>query len=175
MKVVKILLSIVVVIAIIIVAGSFFLPKKSKVERSIMIDVKDSLAYSYAADFSKFNDWSPWYEMEPTAKTEVKGAVGQVGAIYSWVGEEVGVGNFEITKLEPYTAIYQELTFEEPFVAIAENNFTFNQQGDSTKVTWIYEGDNDGIMAKWMGLAMDGMMGKDFERGLVKMKTNLEK
>lgn len=133
-----------------------------------MIDVKDSVAYSYVTDFTKFNDWSPWYEMEPTAKTEISGNSGQVGAVYSWVGKEVGLGNFEITKLEPYTAIYQKLTFKEPFLAIAENNFIFNQQGDSTEVTWVYEGDNDGIMAKWMGLAMDGMMGKDFERGLEK-------
>lgn len=175
MKILKIILSTVVVLAIIIVAGSFFLPKNSKVERSIMIGVSDSLAYSYVSDFTKFNDWNPWYEMEPSAKTEIRGNLGQVGSVYSWVGKEVGVGDIEITKLEPYTAIYQKLTFKEPFPAIADNNFVFNHQGDSTKVTWIYEGENKGIINKWMGLTLDGMIGKDYEKGLSKMKANLEK
>ncbi|TKB95704.1 SRPBCC family protein [Pedobacter cryophilus] len=175
MKVLKILVTIIVVLAIIVVVGSFFLPQRSKVERSTMIAVSDTAAYNYVTDFSKFNDWSPWYEMEPTAKTDISGTVGQVGATYSWDGEEVGAGSFRIKKLEPYTAIYQELKFLKPFESTAENNFLFEKQGDSTKVTWVYDGENKGIMDKWMGLALDGMIGKDYERGLLKMKTNLEK
>ena len=175
MKILKILVTIIVVIAIIVVVGSFFLPQRSKVERSTMIAATDTAVYNYVTDFSKFNEWSPWYEMEPTAKTKISSINGQVGAIYSWDGEEVGVGSFKIQKLEPYTAIYQELTFLKPFESTAQNNFLFEQNGDSTKVTWVYDGENKGIMYKWMGLALDGMIGKDYERGLSKMKTNLEK
>lgn len=113
--------------------------------------------------------------MDPTAKTEIGGTKGAVGAKYEWVGKEVGDGNFEVNKLEPYTAIYQKLTFLTPFEAIAENNFNFEQKIDSVKVTWIYEGENTGIMNKWMGLMMDGMIGKDYEKGLSKLKSNLEK
>ena len=39
---------------------------------------KDSISYSYLTDFTKFNDWSSWYEMEPNAKTEISGHGGQV-------------------------------------------------------------------------------------------------
>ena len=175
MKALKILLIIIVVLAIIVVVGSFFLPQRSKVERFAMIATSDSTAYNYVLDFSKFNEWSPWYEMEPTAKTNLSGITGEVGATYSWDWEEVGAGSFTIQKLEPYTAIYQKLTFLKPFESTAKNNFLFEKQGDSTKVTWVYDGENKGIVNKWMGLALDGMIGKDYERGLTKMKNNLEK
>lgn len=175
MKFLKILLSIIVVIALIIVLGSFFLPKTSRVERSIMVKTTDSVAYNYVLDFSKFNEWSPWYEMEPTAKTEISGTPGEVGATYSWEGKEVGTGNFIVKDLKPYEAINQQLNFKTPFESTAQNNFTFNQQADSVKVSWIYEGENKGIMEKWMGLMMDGMIGKDYEKGLLKLKNNLEK
>jgi hypothetical protein len=175
MKAFRIIVSVIVVLAIIILGGSYFLPKNSIVERSIMIGANDSTVYSYVTDFSKFNEWSPWYEMEPTAKTEVSGNLGEVGASYAWEGEELGKGDFKITKLEPYIAVYEKLTFYTPFEAEAENNLFFKQVGDSTKVTWIYNGVNKGVFDKWMGLAMDKMMGKDWERGLNKMKANLEK
>ena len=175
MKFLKIVLAVIVVIALIIVLGSFFLPKNSRVERSVMVAATDSAAYVYVLDFSKFNDWSPWYEAEPTAKVVISGPKAAVGEKYAWLGEEVGEGNFVVTKLEPYTAIYQELTFITPFEAKAENNFKFEQQGDSTKVSWIYDGENKGIVDKWMGLMMDGMIGKDYKKGLNKLKANIEK
>ncbi len=175
MKFIKILLSIIVIIALVIVVGSFFLPKNSRVERSVMVATADSVAYNYVLDFASFNDWSPWYEAEPTAKIVISGPNGEVGEKYAWVGKEVGEGNFVVTKLEPYSAIYQELTFIKPFEAKAENNFKFEQLGDSTKVSWIYDGVNKGIVDKWMGLMMDGMLGKDYEKGLNKLKVNIEK
>src|SRR6476659_9259066 len=173
MKFLKIALSIIVVIALIVVLGSFFLPKNSRVERSVMVATTDTAAYAYVLDFSKFNEWSPWYEMEPTAQIEVSGTQGEVGATYSWVGKEVVTGSFEVVKLDPYQSIDQKLTFLTPFEATAQNNFTFNQQADSVKVNWIYDGENKGIMDKWMGLMMDGMIGKDYQKGLNKLKANL--
>ncbi len=174
-KVLKILGAIILVLGLIFVFGSYFLPKKSRVERSIMVGVNDSVAYSYVLDFKKFNEWSPWFETDPTAKVQISGVEGEVGEKYAWFGKDVGEGNFEVTKLEPYSAIYQKLTFLTPFKATADNNFLFYQEGDSTKVTWFYEGENIGIFAKWMGLSMDRMIGNDYEKGLIKLKVNLEK
>lgn len=59
MKVLKVIFYIVVVITIIIVVGSFFLPKTSRVERSVMVSTTDTVAYNYVLDFNRFNEWSP--------------------------------------------------------------------------------------------------------------------
>lgn len=175
MKILKVVLSVILALVIIVVLGSYLLPKKSKVERSILISVPDSVVYAYVADFSKFNEWSPYYEMEPAAKVNITGNLAQVGSVYAWDGEKLGKGSFELMRLDPYHGIYEKLSFYTPMEAVADNNFFFEPQGKATKVTWSYEGENNGIIARWMGLAMDSMLGKDFSRGLEKMKANLEK
>jgi len=175
MKALKILVLLIVFFAILIAGGGFFLPKRTIVRRSIMIAAKDSVIYTYVTDFTKFNEWSPWLEMEPSTKTMITGSIGQVGATYSWDGKELGSGNFKITNLAPYSAVYEKLTFSTPFKAEADNDLFFEQQGDSTKVTWIYDGENKGIIDKWRGLTLNKMMSKDWERGLQKLKANIEK
>ena len=174
MKALKIVSVIIVLLAIIVIGGSFLLPKNAKVERSVMIGVADSTAYNYISDFSKFNEWSPWYEMEPSAKTNYQGKAGEIGTTYFWDGEELGKGNFRIVSVEPNKAIYQKLTFIKPFEEVADNNFLFEKVADSTKVTWVYQQENIGVLDKWMALGLDKMLGKDWERGLSKIKTNLE-
>ncbi len=175
MKVLKTILTVIVVVALIIVVVSFFLPKKSTLSRSIIIGVPDSIAYTYVSDFSKFEEWSPFYEAEPTAKTQINGNVNEVGSSYSWNGKELGEGSLTIIKLEPYTAIRQKLDFKKPFESTAKNDFIFQPQRDSTKVSWDYEAENKGILHRWMGLMTTSMMGGEFEKGLQKMKRNLEK
>ena len=69
MKVLKIIASIVILLALIIVIGSLFLPERSRVERSITIHVKDSIAYNYIKDFSKFDEWNPWNDLDTAGKT----------------------------------------------------------------------------------------------------------
>jgi hypothetical protein len=175
MKVLKIIASVVISILLIIVIGSFFLPDTSRVERSINVGVKDSIAYNFIKDFSKFDEWNPWNEIDPNGKTYLEGNMGEVGSLYGWKGEEVGSGNMKVISLEPYSRIYQKLTFIEPWAGEADNDFTIQPLGDSTKITWIYEGKNNGILEKWMGLTLDDFIGKDYEKGLAKLKTKLEK
>lgn len=174
MKVLKIIASIVILLALIIVIGSLFLPERSRVERSITIHVKDSIAYNYIKDFSKFDEWNPWNDLDTAGKTYVEGKMGEVGSLYGWKGDEVGSGNMKTITLEPYQKIHQKLTFVEPWAGEANNDFMISSMGDSTKVTWIYNGINNGIIDKWMGLTMDSFIGKDYEKGLAKLKTNLE-
>jgi hypothetical protein len=175
MKALKILVLLIVFFAVLILAGGFLLPKRTTIRRSIMIAAKDSIIYTYVTDFTKLNEWSPWLESEPSTKTIITGSLGKVGAIYSWEGNELGSGNFRITNLAPYSAVYQKITFYTPFKAEADNDLFFEQQGDSTKVTWIYDGENKGIIDKWRSLAFNKMMTKDWERGLQRLKANIEK
>jgi hypothetical protein len=174
MKALKIIATVILSIVLILYLVSFYLPTITRVERSINVGVNDTIAYNYIKDFSKFDEWNPWNDIDSTSRTYLDGEMGEVGSLYGWKGKEVGEGNMKIVYLKSYSMIHQKLSFVEPFASIADNDFTVESIGDSTKVTWIYYGYNKGIIEKWMGLTMDSFIGKDYEKGLAKLKAKLE-
>lgn len=70
-----------------------------------------------------------------------------------------------------------DLDFIKPFESPDNlTEFTFVPKGESTDVTWEMTGKNN-FMGKAFGLFMnmDTMLGKDFEKGLSKLKAAAEK
>ena len=118
---------------------------------------------------------SPWHEAEPTAKYSISGTPNTPGYTYAWDGKEVGKGKFEIVKAEPYKALYQKLTFIKPWESSNEDNMFFENTPEGTKVTWTFADENKSTFDKWMSLMYDGMVGKDYQKGLDKLKIELEK
>lgn len=58
---------------------------------------------------------------------------------------------------------------------VAQGIYTFSPEGSGTKVTWAFEFDTGfNPLLRILGKFMDGMVGKDFEKGLSKLKTILE-
>ena len=175
MKFLKIVLGIVITLLVIFFIGSLFISKNFSIERSIVIKVPDSVAYNYVADYTKFNIWSPWHEAEPNAKYSISGNPGAPGYTYSWDDKDVGKGKFEIVKAEPYKALYQKLSFIEPWASVNEDNMFFENTTEGTKVTWVFAGESQSAKDKWMSLMYDKMVGKDYQKGLEKLKAELEK
>ncbi|MDN3586409.1 SRPBCC family protein [Pedobacter aquatilis] len=177
MKFLRILLGIIVVLAIILVVGSFFLPKTYSVSRSTTINATDSIVYKNIADFNEFYKWNPWAKMEPTAKTTFSGAPGEPGHVYAWVGKETGSGEMKILKVEPNKQVDIDLFFKEPFESHADTKFDIVPEAGGNKVTWTMSGENN-FISKWMCVVMGGMdkmIGKDFESGLASLKEKSEK
>ncbi len=88
----KILLGLVAVIAILLIAASFR-PDTMVVERSATIAAPPSAVFAVVNDFSRWNDWSPWAELDPEMKTSLEGPKSGVGAVYKWSGNnDVGEG-----------------------------------------------------------------------------------
>ncbi|KQR70611.1 SRPBCC family protein [Pedobacter sp. Leaf176] len=177
MKVLKILLGIILVLAIVIIIGGFFLPKNYSVSRSVVINTPDSVIFKNIADFNEFYEWNPWAKMEPTAKTIFSGTPATPGHIYAWVGKETGSGEMKILKVERNKLVDIDLFFKEPFESHADTKFVIQQDGGSNRVTWTMSGENN-LISKWMCLVMGGMdkmIGKDFESGLKSLKEKSEK
>ncbi|RDC55462.1 polyketide cyclase [Pedobacter chinensis] len=176
MKFLKILIGIIVVLAIVFVVGSFFLPKTYSVSRSTVINAPDSVVYKNIADFNEFYKWNPWVKMEPTAKTTFTGTPATPGHVYEWKGKETGSGYMKIIKVEPGKLVDMELKFIEPFESLANTKFDIIPEGSSNKVTWTMSGENN-MIGKWMCVfvSMDKMIGKDFEDGLKSLKEKSEK
>lgn len=176
MKFLRILIGIIIVLAIIFFGGSLFLPKTYTVSRNTVIKAPDSTIYKNIADFNEFYKWNPWAKMEPSAKTKISGTVEQPDHLYEWEGKETGSGYMKIVKVEPNKMIDIELKFLKPMESLADTRFDIEKSGDGNKVIWTMSGENTSAFSKWFGfLAMDKMIGKDFENGLQYLKEKSEK
>jgi len=170
MKILKVILIIVVVLAAIFFIGGMFLPKTYSVSRSIVVNAPDSMIYKNIADFNNFLKWNPWYKMEPTATVDISGVPLQPGHLYKWKGDKSGEGQMLITKIEKDKHVDIELKFLKPFESIAQTTFELDTAKNGTYVTWTMKGANNSTMEKWMGLCFNGMIGGDFEDGLKGLK-----
>ena len=171
MKLIKWLLMSVVVLAILLVAGSLFLPASTHVERSTWIDKPPAEVFATLDSFERFNQWSPWFEMDPTAQYAYSGPAAGMGARMSWVGSpSVGSGSQEILVSEPHARIVNALDFGS---SQAKATYLLVPKGDGTQLTWSLDSEHGyNPLNRWFGtLLLDRMIGADYEKGLAKLKA----
>lgn len=168
------LLYILVFIALLVLAG-FLLPREISAERSVYISKPPEAVFPYLNNFRHFNNWSPWYELDPDAQYSYSGPADGEGASMSWTSDKPNVGNGSQTIVEsvPYSKVRTELDFGEHGTAGAE--FRLVPQGTGTNVTWAFSSDmGSGPIARWMGLIVKRMIAQDYEKGLQNLKLLLE-
>ena len=72
-------------------------------------------------------------------------------------------------------AIGIRLAFLKPFKATNDVDLTFVAAGAATEVTWTMRGEQTGMAAVFSKLVpMDRLIGKDFEKGLARLKAVAE-
>lgn len=166
------LLYLVVVLAVAFVVGGFLLPASSHVERSISIARPPGEVHALLDSYKRFNEWSPWYDLEPGANYSYSGPESGVGASMAWQGEKVGKGSQRITESVPQLKVVNALDFDG---TQAVGTFTLKGEGDGTRVTWALDSEHgNNLVSRWFGLLLDGMVGKDYDKGLAKLKSVLE-
>lgn len=170
MKFVKIGAGLFVGVVVVVAGMAAMQPDTSHVERSKVMAASPGDVYALVNDFSRWNEWSPWYAMEPTVKITLSTPPAGKGATYEWHGEKTGSGKMTITESVDGSKVVESLDFMEPFPSHATVTFTFTPEGDATKVVWAYDAEQP-FMAKAMGLFvdMDAMLGGDFQAGLDKL------
>jgi len=169
------------VILIILIIGLFFiiplfLDTEYNLKRTILVDAEKESVKNYMGNFNNFQEWSPWAEMDEQMEVEVSGESGTVGSKYEWEGnEDVGEGVMTITDVSEDTVKIQ-LVFEEPFESESPTYYAFKEVDGKTEVTWYMEGE---MSYPWnivtLFTSMEDAVGKDFEKGLEKMKVRVEK
>ena len=167
-----------VVIILAIVITGLIAPKTATVERSVEVEKSVDIVFSYFLSLQNMEQYSPWQAKDPSAKHEYRGDGYSVGSVHRWESEnkEVGVGEQEIKSIKLNEEIISELRFEKPIESTSEGFLKFKSVNNGTEVTWGYNGTFGFIESIFMMfMDMDKVLGGDFEQGLNKAKSILEK
>jgi hypothetical protein len=151
-------------------------PPAFHVERSISIAAPPESAFARVNDLHAWGAWSPYEQTDPQMKRTYDGPPSGTGTVYAWNGNnEVGEGRMTIVQSDAPSLIAIELEFFRPFTATNTATFTFAPTSAGTGVTWAMDGRKN-FLAKALHLVMnmDKMVGRDFEKGLVALKTLAE-
>lgn len=153
-------------------------PDLFHVRRSISIKASPERIFALINDFHNWDAWSPYEKMDPAMKRIFHGTHRGNGAVYEWESEsnKPGTGRMEIIESSPQSKIVIQLDLAKPLETINIVEFTLASEGDETIVIWDMHGPNPYI-GKLMGIFYDrdSMVGKDFEQGLINLKTIAER
>lgn len=177
MKILKIIGVVLALLVTALVVIGLVAPKSYEVKRDIVINASAATVFKTVSHFAQFPKWSPWQELDPNMKTNLEGTDGTVGAKYSWEGNgNAGAGSMTITKLEDGKYLEQSLEFLKPFPSQATTYFSLVAAEGSTQITWGMKGENNFMARIFLTLmgGMDAAVGKDYEKGLAKLKTLCE-
>lgn len=172
MKILKYALLVIGIVIVMVLIAALFIPNEYQVSRTVSINAPESVVMDQVKSLKKMNEWSPFTERDPDMQIIYGGTEGQVGSSSTWKSEEMGEGSQTITKLTD-DRVETELNFKKPMEGHAISYFQTAAEGKMVKATWGMEGRNP-YPFNIMCLFMENMIGKDYEKGLAKLKARCE-
>lgn len=175
MKALKKVILVILVLPILLLVGSFFLPSQYHVERVIVIKATPETIYPWLAQLKKWPEWTVWNaERDATLVNTYTGPAEGAGAEMSWTAKELGNGAMKLTAADAKTGVKYELNFENGKF-LSTGGVTMAPSGDSTRVTFYNEGEfGMNPVRRYFGLLMDKFMGGDFGKNLDGLKRKVE-
>lgn len=143
-----------------------------EVERETNISASRAAVYALLSDFHRWREWSPWEDLDPELSRTYSGPDAGAGAVYEWSGNrKAGAGRMEITDAVEPSKVQIALQFLKPFKSSNTTTFELVERDGDTHVTWRMVGPKT-FMTRVMGIftSMDKVVGKDFEKGLDRLK-----
>lgn len=174
MKIIKTSLIVLTAIIGLVLLIAIFLPSKFYVERQIEIEAPLDSVFALVENVESFLKWNPWSKLDPGAENTLSDSLTGVGAYWYWQGEVIGKGSMTISGIKSNKRIDYFLRFDEPKMNPSDIIFRFEALNTGTRVFWINQGDLNFPIGRYFGLMMDGMLGGDFEQGLLNLKRLAE-
>lgn len=169
------ILKIVLFVIGLLVVTAYLLPRHTEVTRVLQMQAPPAVVFDRINTFQDFNDFSPWYELDPKALYAWSGPQRGVGARMTWDSKNsnVGKGSQEIVASQPYRRVFTRLDFGTG----GRNDATWliEPLAGGSRVSWTLITDAGmNPVVRWFGLFMDRMVGPDFVKGLAKLKVIVE-
>lgn len=184
MKILKILGIIVLVIGLLFLGALFFAPTSAHFEREISINAPARVVFAEVSNMKTFNEWSPWYKMDPDAEYQWEGPSLGVGAKQIWYSNDQYVGNgyMMVSEAIPNEFVALEMGFDNngnrDFTDEGEEKpqaaFVMSENGDNTLVKWTFDITGVSGTDKFMNWALPMFLGPAYEQGLADLKTRIE-
>ena len=175
MKVLTRLLVGIGLLIVLLVAIAFALPSQFNVARSVTINAPAGKIYPLISTTHQWKNWTVWNQRDSKMKIDYTGPESGIGAKWSWESKSEGSGEMEFTSAEPNKSLGYRLLFKE-FDTTSNGMLNLESDGAATKVTWSFVGDaGNNPMMRYMGLMIDGIIGKDFVAGLANLKALAER
>lgn len=142
--------------------------------RRTHIDADPARVHDLLDDFHRWREWSPWEDLDPALQRTYSGPDRGVGATYEWSGnKKAGQGRMEILESDP-SKVVVDLRFLKPFKAENITRFDLVPADGGTDVTWTMTGRRGALMSLMGRLFFDKAIGKDFDKGLARLKSAAE-
>ncbi len=174
----KILLYLVGIVALLFGLG-LVLPDKVHVERTAEIAAPPETLFELVSNYKSWHEWSPWFDIDPDTQYEISGSGPGHKMVWRSDDPKVGNGSQIITDYQPPHKVVSLLDFGDMGRAIA--TFEIAPTGSGSTVTWSMDTRmREGVpffmkpLATYMGFFMDGMIGKDYEKGFANLKAAAE-
>jgi hypothetical protein len=148
-----------------------------RIEKSVEINKGSALVFDYLRITKNQDNFSVWNMNDPDMKKTHQGKDGTVGFIYSWDStmKNVGAGEQEITGIEEGKSIDYAIRFFRPMKNTGKSKFQIISHGkESSSVAWIFDSPSRFPMSLFTPI-FKKMLGKDIEKGLINLKSILEK
>ncbi len=165
-----------VVLIIVVAIVAAMRPDSFRVARSQHIDAAPTVVFPLIDDLQNWRRWSPYERKDPAMKRRFSGSQAGVGAACAWQGDRnVGEGSMRIVESAPPAQVVIQLDFVKPFRGHNRAAFSLQPVGGRTEVTGALSGPS-AYLTRLIGLfiAMDRMIGNDFEAGLANLKVLAE-
>jgi len=165
----------ILVVVIGVLALAAMKPDTLTMARTMDIKARPERIFPLLNDLRRWVEWPADDEQAKASRTFGPISSGK-GATSEWVGSgSAGSGRMEITDSVAPSRVIVAVDFRKPFVAHNINEFSLEGRGDSTRVTWLWRGQNVYVL-KLMSVFLnpEKMMGSHFESGLRALKTRAE-
>jgi hypothetical protein len=150
------------------------LPAHVTVQRAVVINAPESAVFPYLNDIHKFGDWSPWKLRDPNLELAYSGPQQGKGATVAWHSDKrsIGSGSMEIVESNPNRTFGLAVNYNG---LEGTGGYDIAPSGSGSKVTWNFGYDTGSSpMRRWKGLALDGLIGAEYQAGLNKLKEKIE-
>ena len=152
-------------------------PAEMSIFREQLVKATPEKIFPHINNSKMANDWMPWADVDPKVKMSFSGPDEGIGSASSWDSEgQMGTGQAVVVESVPNRSVKTQLTYTKPMSMSQMAEVSLSPSSEGTVVRWAVTGKND-FMGKFFGVVMnmDKMVGGQFEAGLSKLKTTVEK